>query len=428
MNGIKFNVLLLVIILVLTQGLLDRLFFVSDIIGYIIDAFVLLAVSFYFRYSFKVPGAKFFLLFLVICFYIGFVNDNSVVETFLYLRYLIFIYLLFNQLYVSPLSIKQWNLLLKLLVVMIVLQGLGSAFNVFILQQRVEGYVGLMSSIGGTTATAFPVLISVMVSIYFLFKPKMTKQDWLWCGTMLISAFLVGYSSGKRGIYFYIPIYMFLTFMLAAKHLVVYGFFKKKIVNVSSVLVVLFPLFIFGIQNSKGFSYSLDGSESASQTISSAISYTKSYEESTDQYGRTIGRSNTSMRILYYSLSKPSFFFFGEGYGAMKNDAVQRTLGFRYGIVGFTRDLVSGGWFLVLGTMYMFYLMIMKNKSYITKGAKVLRTILMLVFIGVHGFYSSDFIVSLKLTVFLVPITVLINSPYQAHILKHIVNIKKLAF
>ncbi|MDG4714773.1 hypothetical protein [Winogradskyella marincola] len=428
MNGIKFKVLILAIILVLTQGLLDRLFFVSDIIGYIIDAVVLLAVVFYFRYSFKVPGAKFFLLFLVICFYIGFVNNNSVVETFLYLRYLIFTYLLFNQLYVSPLSIKQWNLLLKLLVVMIVLQGLGSAFNVFILQQRVEGYVGLMSSVGGTTATAFPVLISVMVSTYFLFKPKMTKQDWLWCGTVLISAFLVGYSSGKRGIYFYIPVYMFLTFMLAAKHLAVYSFFKKKIFNASSVLVVLFPLFIFGIQNSKGFSYSLDGSESASQTISSAISYAESYEGATDQYGRTIGRSNTSMRILGYSLSQPSFFFFGEGYGAMKSEAVKKTLGFRYGIVGFTRDLVSGGWFLMLGTMYLFYFIILKNKYYTTKGTKVLRTLLMLVFIGVHCFYSSDFSVSLKLTVFLVPVAVLINSPYQAHVLKHIVNIKKIAF
>ena len=95
MNRIKFKVLLLAIILVLIQGLLDRLFFVSDIIGYIIDAVILLAVVFYFRYSFKVPGAKFFILFMVFTFFIGFVNDNSVVETFLYLRYLIFTYLLF---------------------------------------------------------------------------------------------------------------------------------------------------------------------------------------------------------------------------------------------------------------------------------------------------------------------------------------------
>lgn len=428
MNTLKFKFLLLALILVLIQGLLDRLFFMSDIIGYVIDSIVLLAVAFYFSYSFKVPGAKFFLLFLVICFYIGFVNDNSIVETFLYLRYLIFTYLLYNQLYTTPLSVKQWRQLLIFLVVMVFLQGVGSAFNVFILQQRIEGYVGLMSSLGGTTATAFPVLISVLVSVYFLFKPKMNKSDWLMCGMLLISVFFVGYSSGKRGIYFYIPIYIFLSFVLAAKYLIVYGFFKKKIFNGFLMLLVFFPLFIYGLQNSKGFSYNLDGSESASQTISSAISYSEYYEGSTDQYGRTTGRSNTSLRILNYSLLKPSSFFFGEGYGAMKSDVVQRTLGFRYGIVGFTRDLVSGGWFLMLGTIYLFYFIIMKNKSYTTKGTKVLRTLLMLVFIGVHCFYSSDFIVSLKLTVFLVPVVVLINSPYQAHVLKHIVNIKKLAF
>ncbi|MHA7842221.1 MAG: hypothetical protein ACX93I_02800 [Winogradskyella sp.] len=400
----------------------------SDIVGYVVDSVVLLAVAFYFRYSFKVPGAKFFLLFLVICFYIGFVNDNSIVETFLYLRYLIFTFLLYNQLYKTPLSVKQWGQLLKLLAVMVLLQGLGSAFNVFVLQQRVEGYVGLMSSLGGTTATAFPILISVLVSVYFLYKPKMTKVDWLWCLLLLLGVFLVGYSSGKRGIYFYIPIYMLLSFLLAAKHLVIYSFFKKKILNASLVLILLFPLFIYGIQNSRGFSYNLDGSESASQTIGTAITYAENYEEATDQYGRTIGRSNTTWRILNYSLLKTSSFFFGEGYGAMKSDSVQRTLGFRYGIVGFTRDLVSGGWFLMLGTIYLFYFIIMKNKSYITKGTKVLRTLLMLVFIGVHGFYSSDFVVSLKLTVFLAPIAALINSPYQAHILKHIVNNKKLAF
>ena len=428
MNALKFRLLILSIILVYTQGMWERLFFMSSIVMYVIDVNILIAILFNFKYSFKAPGSSFFIFFLIYSFFLGFANDNSIIESFLYLRYVIFSYLLYNQFYSSSLKLNQWGFLIKLFVVLVILQGIGSAFNVFVLNQRVEGYVGIMSSLGGTTATVFPVFVSVLVFVFFFLKVKMTKANWVWCGLLLFSVLLVGYSSGKRGIYFYVPVYIFMTSLVAGKYLYSFSFFKKKMVNMSLVFVLLFPLFIFGIQNSRGFSYSLDGSESAIQTISTAVTYAESYEGSEDQYGRTTGRSNTTIRIFDYSLTNLGAFCLGEGYGSTKKSIVRRKYGFEYGIVGFTRDIVSGGWFLMLGIMFLFYKMIFANKSFAFKASKIFRIMMGLLFVGIHLFYSSDFTVGLKLTFMFIPLLVLVNSPQHADVLKSIISKHKFIY
>jgi len=413
MNQIKLRLFYFMIFLVFTQGMWERLFLFSSFIQTLLDISILAFILFQFKYNFKAPGSSIFLLLCAIAFFNGFANENSMVETFLYLRFTIYTYLIYNQLYSIRLRAEKWITVLKLLIVMVVIQGVGALFNIFVLGDRIEGFVGLMSSLGGTTATVFPLLITSILLVFYLFTYKLNKKTQIVLGVLLFSGILVGYSSGKRGIYFIIPLIMAVITVITIPKLKKYTFFKKKLIGLALMVVLIFPLIIYGIVNSRGLNYALSGNESSLEVISNALDYADEYENSTDQFGRTIGRSNTSARIIEATLSNTKIFFLGEGYGATKQESTMLKLGYGYGVVGFTRDLISGGFFLCLFTIILMLRIILKNKSIKTKFSTIMRYTLLIVFLYTHLFYSSDFTVSLKMTSILVVILALLNSPFH---------------
>src|SRR5690606_29863424 len=158
MNKIKLKLFYVMIFLVFTQGMWERIFLFSSGIQVVLEVSILSFILFQFKYNSKAPGSSIFLSFLLASFFIGFYNGDSIIETFLYIRYLVYMYLIYNQLYSSAISNLNRTKLFKFLSVMILIQGIGAVYNIFILNDRVEGYVGLMSSLGGTTATVFPLL------------------------------------------------------------------------------------------------------------------------------------------------------------------------------------------------------------------------------------------------------------------------------
>lgn len=421
MSKQKFNLLLITLFFVFTQGMWERLLYFIPQVNYIIDFLIVLFVSFQFKFSVKVPGAKLLLILLLLMFFIGIVNDNTLIDSFLYFRYTLFFYLIYNQLYTSYISIERWRKLIKFILFLILIQGVGSAVNIFILNQRIEGHVGLMSSIGGTTATAFPLLISNIAFLIFLFKDKLNKKEWLIFFLVLISVFFVGYASGKRGIYIIIPFFFILTIFLTLPVLFNKSVFKKKIFNLFIIYLLLTPVLIYGIQNSHGYSYVLKGSETNVEIILKAFQYAEYYEGATDQYGNTIGRSNTSGMIIAKSLSNPSLFILGNGYGSIKQKTILNDYGVIYGIVGFTRDIISGGWLLMLLTVILFFIVILKNNSIKNNFTIIFRRLLLLIFLSIHFFYSSDFTVSLKITFILALLLVLINSPVHYYALNYLI-------
>lgn len=414
MSQIKLKLLYATLFFVFTQGMWERALFFLPQVTYIVDLVVLVFVLFQFKYSTKVPGSNIFVGLIIVSFFIGVVNSNSVIETFLYMRYVFFAYLIYNQIFVLRIHEKEWNRILKFIIGMVLIQGVGGVYNIFLLGERVEGYVGLMSSLGGTTATIFPLFISNILLLYYLFRPKINRKLLVFLGGILMSVFLVGYSSGKRGIYFIIPLFFFFTIVLALPYLIKTNYFKKKIIGMSFIGVFIFPLLIYGMINSRGLNYGLSGNESSVEVIMNSLSYAEDYESSTDQYGRTIGRSNTTSQIVNTSFSESALFFWGDGYGAMKNEDTMLKLGYGYGIVGLTRDLVSGGWGLVLFNMFLISIIIFKNKSLKLTITKVVRRSFFLVFIYTHLFYSSDFTVSLKISLILIILLALINSPVHS--------------
>ncbi|REG89966.1 hypothetical protein C8N41_1011214 [Winogradskyella sediminis] len=413
------------IFLVFTQGLWERVFFFSSLIQYTIDGAIVIFIIFQFKFNRNVPGSKVFLFLCLIFFSVSVLNNSSIIRALFYMRFLLYTYVIYNQLFSVIIPPKTWMKILRFLGLMVLIQGGGAFFNIFILGERIEGYVGLMSSLGGTTATVFPLLISTLVLIYYLFSPKLSTKALIMLSLFLFSGFLVGYSSGKRGIYFIIPIILTVTLIMALPKLKKTGYFNRKISGLALAGSLIFPLMIFGIMNSKGLNYTLSGNESASEVISRSITYADGYENATDQYGNTTGRSNTTLRILENTLSDPLLFFIGYGFGATKEEATLKSLGFVYGIVGFTRDLISGGVFLSLLTIVILGRVIYVNKSIKTDVTTIVRRAILIIFLYIHLFYSSDFTVSIKINLIVIIIMALLNSPVHHMILIDLLKTRK---
>lgn len=411
MSKVKLNLLFLCLFFVYTQGMWERaLFFLPDA-TYIVDVAILAFILFQFKWNTRTPGSKVFFTFLVTAFLVGITNADSIAETFLYTRFTIYTYLIYVQIYSLGLDAKTWIRLLKFSVWMIVIQVLGSLYTLFFLGEQIEGYVGLMSSSGGTTATVFPLFVSSIAFLYYLFRSRMRWKEWLILLLVFLSTFLVGYASGKRGIYFTLPVFFIITIFMAFPTLIKSGFFKRKLIGIVSIATLLIPVLIFGIFNSRGLNYALSGNESYSEVVSNSFSFAEEYESATDEYGRTIGRSNTTTQIIDKSLSDPTLFISGVGYGTTKEESTMLRLGYGYGLVGFTRDLISAGWIFSLLTVIFMSLIILRNNSVKLGLTKILRRLIFLVFLYTHFFYSSDFTVSLKINLLMVILLALINSP-----------------
>jgi hypothetical protein len=215
-----------------------------------------------------------------------------------------------------------------------------------------------MSSLGGTTAATFPLLIvSLSVTFYFFIQPQ-HKKIYLYLLACVVSAFLVGYASGKRAIFFTLPAFIVLITFLSAFLLKGNKLFYKRLIMLGFIVLVLLPVYFFGIKTTAGVNYYLSGNETNRQMIGNAIEYAINYEDSKSAKGLTTGRSGSSVQVIRNSLQNPSFILFGQGYGMVKDDNTLSRLGVNYGIVGFTRDIISGGWIVMFLTVFIMLSMI----------------------------------------------------------------------
>ena len=223
---------------------------------------------------------------------------------------------------------------------------------------------------------------------------------------LLASAFLVSFSSGKRGVYLLVPLMILIIIGLIGKSIK----FKKLSQIVIGVICVV-PIFFYGFSNSKGFNYNLSGNESYGQIASVTRDYTESYETATDQYGNSVGRSNSTLNIVDNSLKNNENFFFGHGFGMSKNESFLKTINVNYGIVGFTNTLVTGGWvFTFLFVVFMLRTILNTNYKIDRKSRLILKTIA-ITFLITHFAYSSDYFVSMKITFIVMLILVIVKSP-----------------
>ena len=225
-----------------------------------------------------------------------------------------------------------------------------------------------------------------------------------------ISIILVGYSSGKRSIFFSIP--LLIAFLaLISKIYIPYFRWQKTVFKLGVVAVLMIPLYIFGLQNSVGIKYLLSGNESNIEVLKTSIEFAKNYEN-IDNKSKGTGRSGTSSQILTKVFTNHNYLFFGIGYGTHDLYETKKELNFLYGLTGFTRDIISGGLILAIFTVFLFYIFVFKNKGINnSNGFFILSRLgLLFVFIYVHFAYSSDFMISLKMNMIFLIFVCFLNS------------------
>lgn len=421
MSRLKFNLLLLILFFIFTQGMWERILVIGSLIAQLFLELVIITFIIYqFKIPKSIPGKHLLIVLILSGIFSGLYNGNGIFETFMFLRYFIYGILIYYQLYYYHLGTERWIKLFKFLFFLITLQGIGAFYNIFILGERVEGYVGLMSSLGGTTATSFPLLVSSIVLLVFLFSKKTTKLSISITLILFMSVFLVGFSSGKRAIYFVIPLFFVFIFFLSFLKIGSKSFFKKNFFMFTIMFVLFIPLILFGVNESRGLNYGLSGNENSVQIIKNAFSYAEEYESKTAD-GVTIGRSNTTEKIITKIEEDTDFLLFGNGYNTINDEAELFRLGVGYGIVGLTRDIVSAGVIFAILVVFLILILIYGNKYKIRDNfSSSLRIILIFVFFFVHFSYSSDFTSHLKLTSIIFILMSLINSPVHQESYKEI--------
>lgn len=401
----------------------ERLFGFSPAIKLIAEAlimfYLLLSVKYFKK---KTPGSILFLIYLIFSFAVSILNGSGALAWLKYIRYFAYFYLLYITIFHTYISNKQWVFILKFAVFLILIQGLGSIYNVFILKQRVEGYVGLMSSIGGTTAATYPLFLLNLTIIIFFFHKSYNHKFIILILIFCASSFLVGYSSGKRAIYFTFPIFIALTSFISLYSLRnVVGIYKKFLFLIAIILLIS-PVYFFGIRSTSGVNYYLSGNENKLQVLSSAIEYAVDYEDAQSFTGLSIGRSGSTLQVIKKSLENRTLFFVGQGYGKVKDENTISDLGVGYGIVGITRDIISAGWIVMLITGAIVIKVILTNWSVKSNITNVLRITILLLFLYTHITYSSDFVVSLKINFMLIVICTFINSPKHIDSLRFVLD------
>lgn len=397
MNKLKNALLYLIGFFVYTQGFWER--FTAIPAQIIIEVAVLVLGALYFRPKHKLSLLLFFLIFVI-----GLISatyTSTVTSYIKYLRFLFYSYIVIDVFYQAEFTIKQFNHFLIFTVCTILLQGIASVYQLFIVGQQVEAYVGMMSSLGGTTATVYPMILMGICTVIFFFATK--KFGLLRHSIILLiilSFCLLGYSSGKRAIYYLVPCLaigaLLVCYLFSFRK--VGGLGIRKILTIVLVVLVCEPFYFWGIKNSEGLNYFLKGNETKWELIVNIVEYADFYENYEDE-GLTSGRSGTSKMVLASTFSSADQFFYGEGFGSIKDEDFKSSIGVEYGVVGFTRDILSGGFlFCLLNILFFICLILRHTTKKFDPFSQCLRIVLFACYIITHLFYSSDFMVSLKIT------------------------------
>lgn len=393
--------LIAIFTLVYLEGLFVRIGIPPQIYKLILEGIIVLFALRNFQYLVNYTKIGLLLALIIIVTAISSVyNNQSIIWAFSYLRFIIYGFVIFSASSRKPFSQKEIKIAKRVIVTLLLLQIAGSAIQVFIIQERIEGFVGLMSYTNGTTAVIFPLMTTAFcISLYFFYRPSLIYL------LLLLGFLIISYSSGKRAIYFYLPGIFALAFIIKSL------FYRKYSLNLKhSHLLLFIPIFgflyLFGIQNSKGISR-YDNSASNFEVIQYAIEYAK-WGNTAQDAGNTIGRSSTTDRILEYSLSSTAKLLLGAGPIIMRDDNQEEVFGrlkIKYGITGFTRDIMGIGFLGAILTIIFYLSLFKKLKGISFRGlssynrALYFSIILTIFIFGLSHFgYSADFTSSGKIS------------------------------
>ena len=154
-NRVKLYFLYAILFLVFTQGFWERYTPIpaQPILEILIIGITLLS------YKNILNPLCYKLLFVLSVGFICSIYTASSIAYFKSIRFVLYFFFLYDIYRSTHFEIYQYLRLLKFLMGLVILQGVASIILIFIIGERIEGYVGYMSSLGGSTATTFLVLV-----------------------------------------------------------------------------------------------------------------------------------------------------------------------------------------------------------------------------------------------------------------------------
>lgn len=336
----KFHILAILFILIYVRGTIERFGVPDLVIKYLTELPIVFLVLFTLKrrdWSLA-PGWIFVVLFVVWSVISGILSGDGVYQSLLYFRMLVYAYIVFWAVWNADLKSDEVLRLNKLILLLWFIQIVASLYQLFVFGERIESYVGTLSSSSGHPATAFPLFaMSYVMAIYCYQKRS------LWLLLLAIAFGIVGFSSGKRSIYFLMP-------LIYSIIIVWYCLREKSFASIGKmfapllIMVLTLPLLTFGLTHSKKFEH-LQGRHTI-DIIDEAIdvSYEYNYAE---RAGKTTGRISSSLNVLQsLSNSETRMFYFGAGPASLTDVSEKQAqwfYGIEYGIVGWSKDIISVG-------------------------------------------------------------------------------------
>lgn len=345
-------------------------------------------------------------------------HGDGIVSAILYCRYVLYAYIVFAAVWYTPMTRTAVARINMTIAGLFLFQIAASAYEVFVLGERVEAHVGALCANGGALATEFPLLAMALTVPFFLLggNPLYLLVSWAF--------FLIGYASGKRAIYFFGPGLYFTIFTWYAIRVRGPLVLRRVLVG-TLVFLGLLPGVLLGMSRSHGIDQ--EHARSLSQRVTYAVDAALNYTTAEKQLGQTTGRTATNRRVLSAVLNDSwQTIVFGRGPAAMREGKKRYyNLMIFYGICGWAQDAICIGWPGM--TLYLLFHLQMFHRLRLTprpegdprwRAMRFGAEISFIVFLGVHLSYSSSFMTGGQLSYVYFYLFALMMSPQHRHIVQ----------
>jgi hypothetical protein len=294
-------------------------------------------------------GSLWFALYVGWALLSGLLTRDTLFDGFMYCRYALYAFAVYAAVWNYPFTRVELDGLNRLITTLALIQIAATVVKLFVLHDRTEWRVGTMTIAGGGLAALFPLLALAYAMGYYFY---VRRSCWL-----LLTGFsfaMIAYASGKRAIYFTLPVAALANILLYCwlePFRKMPAFLPKFLVHVGLCGALLSPAMWYGIAHTEGIAFTAKGA-TASEILNHAFEYARGYEYGRASNGMIAGRSGAAERVTDSISEVPAeTLLFGWGPTALmpkRGDALQggggfRPLGITYGIVGWSRDAISIG-------------------------------------------------------------------------------------
>jgi hypothetical protein len=347
------------------------------------------------------PGFKIVGLFIIWSIISALYNNEGFLRPLLFSRYLILGYLVLWSIWNTYFDIKQVETINKIIFIMFFIQIVASLPE--IIQNNIkENTVGIMFIGGGGIATTFPLFALAFMFSFYIYRKNVI---YLILGFLFL---IVGYASGKLGIYVLFPIVLTIgTFLYLKIEKIPY--FNKELLKFSFGFLFFLLIFLTLLPFADPRTKRLDLKNSNSiERLSSFINFSEEQEQNSFDKRYTTSRSGTSLRVIEETFRRPiETFLFGNGFKAYQDidhsnsGGAFEEYGIIYGITGWTYDAITYGWPIVFIHLSFYYFYFRKLRERIINKIsdsylRILNFSLLLnfyVFLFNYFFYNNQFTV-----------------------------------